>query len=74
MPTPTSILPTEIDWENDREVERIKMIANTIARTMGTTRFIDIGFTGFSYWISATKVENKNNNANEKQTIFLLCK
>jgi hypothetical protein len=48
------------------------MKATTIARTMGTTRFIDTRFTGFSYWIFNDKIENKNNNANEKEIIFLL--
>jgi hypothetical protein len=49
-PRPISTLPPPvvIDWEYDFSVEENKMRANTIARPIGTIRFIDTRFSGFS--------------------------
>jgi hypothetical protein len=63
-PRPTSHLPSpeEIDCEYPlvEEIARIKH--STIARTEGTTRFIDIRFYVFFYWFSATKIDKNASN------------
>jgi len=37
----------------------------TIARAIGTVRFIDTRFSGFSYWIYERKIEKKKFKSNE---------
>jgi hypothetical protein len=59
-----------IDCENDLNDEErvIRMI--TIARAIGTVRFIDTRFSGFSYWIYRRKIEKKRMKSNRDNPFF----
>jgi hypothetical protein len=66
-PRPTSTFPPPvvIDCEKEFSVEEIKMRASTIARPIGTIRFIDTRFSGFLYiGFTANKIENKHSKSN----------
>jgi len=42
----------------------------TIARAIGTIRFIDTRFSGFSYWIYERKIEKKKFKSNQRNPFF----
>ena len=70
-PIPTStLLRIVIDCEKElNDVETvIRMI--TIARAIGTIRFIDTRFSGFSYWIYSRKIEKKTMKSNRDNRFF----
>jgi len=70
-PRPTStLLRIVIDCENDVNDEEavIRMIA--IRRAIGTIRFIDTRFSGFSYWIYERKIEKKKVKSNRDNPFF----
>jgi len=42
----------------------------TIARAIGTVRFIDTRFSGFSYWIYERKIKKKKLKSNWRNPFF----
>jgi hypothetical protein len=59
-----------IDCEKDlSDEERVIMII-TMARAIGTIRFIDTRFSGFSYWIYGRKIEKKKIKSNRTNPFF----
>ena len=70
-PRPTSTLPrivTDCEKELIDEETVIRMIA--IRRAIGTIRFIDTRFSGFSYWIYERKIEKKKVKSNRDNPFF----
>ena len=74
-PRPTSTLPrivTDCEKELIDEETVIRMIA--IRRAIGTIRFIDTRFSGFSYWIYERKIEKKKVKSNRDNPFFYCAK
>ena len=70
-PIPTSTLSRiRIDCEKDLNDEETVIRMITIARAIGTIRFIDTRFSGFSYWIYRRKIEKKRMKSNRNNSFF----
>jgi hypothetical protein len=59
-----------IDCEKDLKDEETVITMITIARAIGTIRFIDTRFSGFSYWIYERKIEKKKLKSNWRNPFF----
>jgi hypothetical protein len=70
-PIPTStLLRIVIDCENDLNDEETVIRIIAITRAIGTIRFIDTRFSGFSYWIYRRKIEKKKIKSNQGNPFF----
>src|SRR5436190_11427041 len=70
-PIPTSTLfLIVIDWEKELNDEETVIRIITIALAIGTVRFIDTRFSGFSYWIYRRKIEKKRMKSNRINSFF----
>src|ERR1044072_4851397 len=70
-PIPTSTLSRIVmDCEKDLNDEETVIRIITITRAIGTVRFIDTRFSGFSYWIYRRKIEKKKLKSNQDNSFF----